>query len=154
MNMMRCSSILLGSLIAMACVATWPEEREDETVTSLCELVSNAEKMNGHRVRLKAVYHSDLHHFSFLRDESCGAVVVDDGTNYEDVGDASVRAFSEVVSSSFPVPRSGFEVDVSGRFAWDLNWQPPALLSAVMKPQPRGRLEIVKVWSFRSVPPG
>jgi len=151
--MIRCISGVLGFLVVMlAFSTTLAEEHEGETVTSLCELVSNAEKMNGREVRLTAVYYSDLHHFSFLRDEECLATVVDDGTNYEETADASVIAFSEAVSSSFPLPPpSGFQVDVSGRFVWDPNWEPPALLSAVMKPQPQGRLEIVKVWSFRSL---
>jgi hypothetical protein len=142
----KCFAVIVLSIPCHAATA----EGEDEK-TTLCDLVKNGEKFDGRNVRLLATYQTDLHHFFFLRDVNCSGVTVDDVTPYYETNEESVKNFHKTVWSTGPGQSSTFEIELSGRFQWDRNWQPPALFSGVLKPQPHGLLKIEKVWGFRRV---
>lgn len=85
--------------------------------TTVCELAKSAEEMNGHTVRLLAIYITDLRHKTILKDRQCNSVslVVLDA---EEPLDKSLEEFDEAVWGEIDdLDLRIFHVDASGVFA-------------------------------------
>lgn len=111
---------------------------------SVCDLLAGGAKLNGRSVRVHATWQTDYQHFSFLADKRClGAI--DLGV----MGHASQQLDRAVDNAMIGRSQTTFDIEVSGKFIWDPHWQPPALLSAVVRPGPHGTLMADRIWSIR-----
>lgn len=124
---------------------------EDETL-SVCELKAQGPELNGQYVRVKAEFVTDLNHFAFFRDPTCPHAIISEDDPPLSMQDQSIRKFDRALWHHAPFASLKFRVEVSGKFEWQKNWQPPLNLSAVVKPGPRGILTIERVWDFKRIP--
>lgn len=137
----------------IGCVAAQTAD-SDVLRSNICELTSGGAKYHGRQVTLQAQYSTDLMHFTNLTDRACPHVLVDADKAENSQADESVRAFNTALYA-IPIGQPhDFLVEVVGEFRWDPNWEPPALLSAVVKPQPHGTLYIQKIVRFQRVNEG
>ncbi|HEY5047659.1 MAG TPA: hypothetical protein VII49_06555 [Rhizomicrobium sp.] len=118
-------------------------------IATVCQLSQHGASFDGQYVRVKATYLTDLHHFSLLKDPACPRDSIDEDEGQTPEANPGLKRFDEAVLSAQMTSSSGFEVEVSGKFLWQRNWQPPLLLSRVMKAGPRGVLIVDKVWDFK-----
>ena len=121
-------------------------------IFSVCELNAHGPELTGQHVRLRARFITDLNHFSLFFDRKCSHGIVAEDEPVASDKDPSVRAFDKALWYHAPFENLVFDVDVSGKFEWEKTWEPPLILSAVLKPQPRGVLTVEKFWSFKRVP--
>jgi hypothetical protein len=113
-----------------------------EPRTSICELATAGEQMNGRHVRLTAVYITDLLERDGLKDSRCPKLYLQaDWTISQKNGqhDPSLDAFDKEVFARPPDYRelTQFSIDVSGKFVWKAN------------ENPHGTLLFEKIWSFK-----
>lgn len=110
---------------------------------SVCDLLKGGAKLNGHQVRVRAVWQTDHQHFSLLADKRCWgtidlAVMQPARQQIDRAEDAAVIGRSQNV----------FALEVSGKFVWDTHWEPPSLFRGVVPPGPHGTLMADQIWSI------
>jgi hypothetical protein len=121
---------LLASAIAVA--------QADENRTSLCELAKAGEHMNGRRIRLTAVYLTDLLDRSVLKDRRCPEQYF--ALDWKAPLDPSLDAFEKAVyAGANDKELTQFVIEVSGEVLWQAN------------ENPRGTLIAKKIWRFKRV---
>jgi hypothetical protein len=130
--------VLSLSLIVTASACAQP----GETRTSVCELAKAGDRMNGHQVRLVAVYTTDLLEHSSLDDRRCPKQYLEpDWTMLQKNArhDPSLNAFDKALYGRAPDYRelTQFSIDVSGKFVWEAG------------DKPHGTLIFEKIWSFK-----
>jgi hypothetical protein len=104
--------------------------------TTVCELSESGEAMNGHAVRLRAIYITDLKHTTILKDRQCRSVSLS-VLDAEEPVDASLQKFDEAVWGQIDdLNLRIFLIDASGVFAQQSG-------------EPRGAFTIQKIWDFR-----
>jgi len=134
--------MVIGALtFAVACNAA---SRNTLISVSVCELAQNGQAMDGKQVRMQAILESDATHLFLLVDAKCRSLSMDFEWASAEGVHPSVGALREATETDAAY---AYAVDISGTFHWLPHWQPPALLSALVKPQPRGLLTIEHVWS-------
>jgi hypothetical protein len=67
--MLRLSLIVLAVMGILVSAEVWADEAPAQT--SVCELAKAGKAMDGRRIRLRAVFVSDLMHSSVLKDRGC-----------------------------------------------------------------------------------
>lgn len=125
-----CAGLLASTV---ACAQTAPPIN-----TSICELAKIGHKMNGHRVRMTAIYTTDLLEHSSLNDPRCQDQFLEPYDSREQKPDPSVEAFNKAVIGNInDLHLRQFAIDVTGTFVWKPSAKSP------------GRLYINKIWSFK-----
>lgn len=130
------------ALIIMTALAGCMTVGDDtaEVSTSICELNAFGEAQDGKKVRLLAVYVSDLHHGTVLKDRSCPDVWLPLADQQSRADDASVKELEDAalgdVINDLSLRR--FSVDISGVYR-------------AKGAEGRGALSITKVWSYRRI---
>lgn len=108
---------------------------------SVCQLVRNGAKLSGQRIRLDAIYVTDLLEHDALIDRQCphNKLRADWSSSKGAARDASLSAFDKAVFSRPPDYKqlTRFSVDVTGQFVWQPKEEPP------------GMLIFQKMWSFK-----
>lgn len=132
---MKNRRLIALAVLTLSSVSACAEPQE--TRTSICELVKYGEKMNGQRVRLRAIYLTDLLELSSLNDPHCPKQAV--APDWKSSRDPSLDAFDRVLFGRPPDYRemTQFSIDVSGKFVWNANGKP------------HGALMFEKIWSFK-----
>ncbi|QAY75218.1 hypothetical protein [Sphingosinicella sp. BN140058] len=128
---------LLPALAAAACAS--PMEVPRDLETSLCALVRAGPAMDGRRVRVSAVYSTDMLEHSSLIDPSCPREVADlDWVTTDARGpkDPETARFDREIFSLYDSHSESFHMDVSGTFTWRVGRRP------------KGQVFIEKTWSY------
>ena len=124
---------LVGLLISSA-----HADGEQITTLSICELAKLGNDMDGHAVRVSAIYVTDLMHTSVLKDRHCSADGVAPVKAADGMQDPSVEKFDTAMWGKLDDHELRvFAVDVSGTFHWRGD------------ETPHGALAIEKVWHFK-----
>ncbi|WP_430389977.1 hypothetical protein [Dyella sp. 20L07] len=89
----------------------------DLQAISICDLANDAAKWDGHRVRIAAMYTTDLRHGALFLDKRCPLVSIQEGPSMSDPVDRSVVVFNASLTepplSQKPI---NYKVDVAGVF--------------------------------------
>ncbi len=116
-------------------------DRRSPTVTSICALERQHAQLQGRRVRIKAVFITDVLEHSTLMDERCPSVKMDLLPTANTPPDESVRQFEIAIHKSLWDPVPGvFAVDISAEFLWRA------------EAQPHGAVRMTKVWHLKRLP--
>lgn len=138
-NLVFVAFLMIWMNCAIARTGNHSASRMGKRVTSICELQQHRDKSSGVRVRLTAIYSSDLLERSTLSDDRCPMVIMvpfDAPKRNQDL--SSMRLFNKALEGGGISDRSLriFEVDISGKYVWRKN------------EQIHGAIYIEKIWSF------
>jgi hypothetical protein len=130
-------TLFLVSAIGVLLATTAMADERGPLRTSVCRLANASKDMDGYRVRLTAIYVSDLQHTSVLKDRRCAkrslAPFAADGSADPSVEEFDSALWGELSDREVRV----FVVDVTGVYRWRDG------------DRPHGVLLIERVWSFR-----
>ena len=121
MEVARLACVL--AVIAFLTAEVFGQDRV-EPLVSLCDLAAHGESSDGHQVRLKAYYLTDLFHGAALKDKSCPKLELAPFLSTEPMPDPSLKAFDDALRSTNSAHVIQFLVDVEGRFVWRKDKQP------------------------------
>lgn len=135
-------SARIGGRLSVVVVSAWlicgaHADGEPIRKLSICELAKLGKEMDGHPVRVSAIYVTDLMHSSVLKDRHCSMegiapLEADDGTQDPSVDKFDTAMWGKLGDRKLRV----FSVDVSGTYHWRGD------------ETPHGALAIEKVWHF------
>lgn len=114
---------------------------------SFCKILKDGPAFDGQAVRFKSRYFFSPYDLGGNFGSNACKGTIEDITE-SGKGDASVRQFQRTLADVLP---KEFTIEVTGIFHWKKRWQPPAILSAVVKPGPHGQLEVTHVWNFLEI---
>jgi hypothetical protein len=132
--------VLIGGALLSSCAFTQPDPTP---TTTICQLAESSAAMNGHIVRVRAIYITDLKHITILKDRQCKSVSLSILDAEKNKRDPSMEDFDRAVWGKIDdLDLRVFSVDASGIF--------------MRQPQstPRDALSIQKIWHFERLDSG